>query len=746
MSAAPASDGPIQAQPIAPLVANAAPLVLLVGNPNVGKTTLFNALTGQRARVGNYPGVTVDRRSGTLETSSTHEQRTPLLATVVDVPGAYSLCGRSTDEQIAINAVLGFGGNPQPNLVCVVMEAGQLSRNAYLLLQLCELQVPLLMIVNMIDEVDDQRPNLETLSTLFGVPVVATNARAGEGIDPLRDAIFAALKHPQIPKLHIDYPALTQADADRIVADLPAAWRTSIERDRALARWALSSIDTDDELEAIPIDLRRAVLTLQQETKNQDGAAEHPRDWDREIITARYGWIDRHFPSIYKSQAPSVSRVERLTDRIDRVLLHPVYGFAIFVAVMTLLFQALFTWAQPAISVTEDSVAFLQSLATDLLPAGVLRDALVEGVLGGVGNVVVFLPQILLLFVFIGLLEDSGYMARVAYLMDRVLRSVGLHGRAFVPMLSGFACAIPAIMATRTMERRRDRLLTMLVVPLMSCSARLPVYSLIIVTLFPASRLLGFIPLQGLLMIAMYLFSTTMSLVAASVLGRTAVKGRRVPLILELPRYRRPKVRGVLRMAAERALSFLREAGTMILACTMILWVLLSFPKAPQATSVPSAPVASASIQTPQAAPAAKTPIEYSLGGRFGKAIEPALKPLGFDWKIGIGLVGAFAAREVFVSTLGLVYGLDDSKNDDRSLREKIQADVRADGSPRYTPLMGLSLMLFFALACQCMSTLAVVRRETRSWRWPLFMFAYMGTLAYAVSFTVFQVGQLVGF
>jgi ferrous iron transport protein B len=388
----------------------------------------------------------------------------------------------------------------------------------------------------------------------------------------------------------------------------------------------------------------------------------------------------------------------------------------------------------------------------------VLRDALVEGVVGGVGNVIVFLPQILLLFLFVGLLEDSGYMARVAYLMDRVLRGVGLHGRAFVPMLSGFACAIPAIMATRTMERQRDRLLTMLVVPLMSCAARLPVYSLVIAALFPPTLLWGVLPLQGVLMVSIYLFSTLMSLAAAAVLGRTAVKGRRVPLILELPRYRMPKLRAVLRMSGERALDFLKEAGTVILAFTLLLWVLLSFPKADPTsnTATPTVAASSAVAATSAAQPRSSSEhepptsehpaIEQSYGGRLGKALEPALKPLGFDWKIGVGLIGAFAAREVFVSTLGLVYGLDNAADDDRSLREQIQADTLPDGRARYTPLVGLSLLVFFALACQCMSTLAVVRRETRSWRWPLFLFGYMTALAYGCSLLVFQLGSLLGF
>jgi ferrous iron transport protein B len=324
-------------------------------------------------------------------------------------------------------------------------------------------------------------------------------------------------------------------------------------------------------------------------------------------------------------------------------------------------------------------------------------------------------------------------MARVAYLMDRIMRALGLHGRAFVPMLSGFACAVPAILATRTMERQRDRLLTMMVIPLMTCSARLPVYTLIIGALFPPSTVFGWVPVQGLLMVAMYLFSIGTALLAAAVLGRTVLRGPRIPLILELPPYRVPALRTTLRMMLDRSGVFLREAGSVILVCTVALWVLLAFPRQ-SALDVSAAPAAESHA------------LLQSWGGQLGKAIEPALEPLGFDWKIGVGLIGAFAAREVFVSTMGIIYGVGEVDDEAMPLRERIRAESRADGSPVYRPLVGLSLMVFFALACQCMSTLAVTRRETHSWGWPAFMFAYMTLIAWAASFVVYQGGRLLGF
>jgi ferrous iron transport protein B len=746
------------------------PTVLLVGNPNVGKTSLFNHLARRNERVGNYPGVTVERRAAELQLRSGRS------ISLVDVPGAYSLAARSAEEQVAFQAVVGWGENPRPDLVVIVLDAGQLTRNLYLALQLIELQVPLLMALNMIDEAGDRAPDPERLGQIFGVPCVATNARAGQGTAELLAAIDRALEQPSRPRPTVHYPPALIRDVDRVVSALPEAWHQNVERDRAMALWALSSIEAGDELIGVPEALRaRTEEVLAQSAE---------RDVDREIIESRYVYIEAQLARAQAASAPKTEAkpVSNVTERIDRVLLHPAYGFAIFVALMVTVFQSLFSWADPVMGFIESLFSAVHGFALDQLAPGFFRDLLTQGVINGVGNVVVFLPQIMLLFLFIGLLEDSGYMARVAYLMDRVLRSVGLHGRAFVPMMSGFACAIPAVMATRTMERRRDRLLTMLVVPLMSCSARLPVYTLIIGALFPPSAVFGWLPLQGLLLVSMYLFSIFISLFAAAVLGRTVVRGRSVPLILELPRYRLPGLGSVLRMVWLRAKSFLTEAGTIILALTIGMWILLSYPKyAPaerleaQAASahaaVPAADAASgqspridpggavlapADAQTSPAgqgpseaeleAEAAALQIEHSFGGRLGKWLEPALAPLGFDWKLGVGIIGAFAAREVFVSVLGIVYGVGEVDDEAAPLRDRMRAETRADGQPRYTPLVGLSLMVFFALACQCMSTVAVVKRETQSWRWPAFLFVYMTTLAWVSSFAVFQLGRALGF
>ncbi len=720
----------------------AAHTLVLVGNPNVGKTTLFNALTGDTARVGNYPGVTVERRTGRLRLEGGDVD-------LVDVPGTYSLSARSGEEQVALEAVLGLGSNPRPSLAIVLLDAGQLTRNLYLALQLVEFQIPTLFVLTMMDETTERPPIPDSVGRIFGVPCVAVNPKTRKGVSELRAALSEYVGSVRVGDVRVDYPAPLLADIDRAAEALPTEWRRNVEHDRAFGLWALLSLDSQDELNA-PVALRERCIQLREEAQAQQ------RDLDLEIVGARYAFLDAQIDSAYDLPAQAAPNVP-WTERIDKVLLHPLLGFVFFLGVMLGIFQSLFSWADPAITLIEDGVALAQDFLSANLPPGLVTDLLVQGVFGGVGNVIVFLPQILLLFFLVGLLEDSGYMARIAYLMDRVLRSVGLHGKAFVPMLGGLACAVPAIMATRTMERRRDRLLTMLVIPLMSCSARLPVYALLIAALIPPSQLFGWVPVQGLLMVGMYVFSTLTTLMAAWVLGRTVVKGRHVPLLLELPRYRWPSLGNTLRMMWERAKQFLTEAGTVILAFTVIMWMLLSFPKPPEveaplqptATQVEldSNPTQATSGAAATASSNAEAAVQYSYAGRLGKTLEPVMRPLGFDWRITVGIIGAFSAREVFVSTLGLVFGLEDAEADDaKPLRDRLQAETRADGTPAYTPLVALSLMIFFALACQCMSTIAVVYRETQSWRWPVLLFTYMTTLAYVASLSVYQLGRLFGF
>jgi len=704
------------------------PVVAIAGNPNTGKTSLFNALTGLRGKVGNYPGVTVERRSGTARTPRREIE-------LVDIPGCYSLLARTGEEQIAVAALAGLG-EPRPDVVICCVDATQVARSSYLVIQALELGTRVVVALTMVDEAHHAAPDPRALGRALGCEVVVVNPRHRAGIGDLLAALDRAVDAgPAEPSWKWTPSDGLRARIDAVRTALPASW---LQRD-ALALWALQSIEADDELSAIPDSLRN-------EVRGVTGDPSVARAIDDEVVLARWRWLDDEVTPLVRGK-PDRSR----TLRVDAVLLHRVAGFAIFAGVMFVLFMALFAWADPAIGVIEQAFGWLGDQVHAQLGDGLLADFLVDGVINGVGSVLVFLPQILLLFFFIGLLEDCGYMARVAYLMDRIMRSMNLHGRAFVPMLSGFACAVPAILATRTMERKRDRLLTMMVVPLMTCSARLPVYTLVIGALFPTAAF-G-ISTKGMLMSAMYGFSVLTSLIAAWVLSRgiKPLRGRRLPFVIELPPYRLPRLNDVFRMMWEKTSAFLTEAGTVILGCTIVLWALLSFPR-----ELPSgSPDYVAQIE---AAPDddARTAIEaerdgevlrHSYAGRLGRAIEPAIQPLGFDWKIGVGLIGAFAAREVFVSTMGVVFSVgSDADESSAPLRQALREEKRADGSPRYTPLVGLSLMIFFALACQCLSTLAVVKRETGGYRWPLFLFGYMTVLAWTVSFVVFQGGRLLGF
>jgi len=712
--------------------------VLIAGNPNCGKSTLFNALSGGSAHVGNYPGVTVDRTTARVQLSAQDIE-------LVDVPGMYSLTAGSPEEQLAINALL--EGNTRA-VICVV-DATTLERGLYLALQLIESGVPVVVALNMMDAAERLgfRVDTERLSQLFGAPVIPVVATKRSGLDALRAALERQLgpaggEHA----LDVSYPLTLEANVDDLIPAI-AQWRPATPRRqlRVFALWCLLSLG-DDSLRDVPEAVRKAVDDVRA------AASAEGRDLDLEIISARYAWIDAALTEACSVQAAPPP----LSERIDRVLTHPIVGLLAFAVVMLGIFEALFAGAEPLIGAIERLTALMQAQAQVLLPAGVLQDLVVEGIIAGVGNVVVFAPQILMLFLFIGFLEDSGYLARVAFVIDRVMKGVGLHGKAFVPLLSGFACAVPAVMATRTIERRRDRLVTMLALPLMSCSARLPVYILVVGTVF-AGQSFGWFSAGAIALFSMYTLSVLVTLAAAAVIRRTVLPGPAPTFVLEMPPYRWPSARILWINAWRRLRIFLVDAGTIILAMTILLWALLSFPKSAGVTEhyavererVEQMALSDAEkAETLQALDAqeASEQLANSLGGRFGHAIEPALRPIGFDWQIGVGIIGAFAAREVFISTLGVVFGIGEADEQNKPLREALRDARHADGTPVMTPLSGISLMVFFLLACQCMSTIAVVRRESGSWKWPVFLFSYMTVLAYVASLAVYQGGRLLGY
>jgi ferrous iron transport protein B len=737
VAAGAALDGPVE-------TAETPWLVLLAGNPNAGKTTVFNSLTGARAKVGNYPGVTVDRRSAALDLPGGGRVE------LVDLPGTYSLSARSPEEEVAVDAILGRGA-PSPDAVVVVADATALARNLYLVLQVIETGVPVVVAMSIMDEARSRGLTIDTrrLGERLGAEVVPLVASRGEGKQELAEAIARACalgpREPRCatpidPTLEALLPPVEEAVTSAF-GPLPDPAR------RAWALWALLSLG-DDELADVAPELRAAAAAAHR------AAREAALDLDAAIIGARYRVIEE---LLAESMVTPPATRRRLTERIDAVATHGGWGALVFAAVMFVVFQALFSWAEPAIAAVQHGIAAGQSLAVRALPPGPLRDLLTEGIVAGVGNVLVFVPQIALLFLFIGVLEDSGYLARVAFLMDRLMGGVGLHGKAFVPMLSGFACAVPAVMATRTIENRRDRLLTMLVVPLTSCSARLPVYVLITAAVFdPSLRWLGLLSIGAVVLFSMYALSVAAALGAAAVLRRTALRGPRPTLVLELPPYRMPVARNLLLGAWQRIRTFLVDAGTLILAITVVLWALLSYPRDPDAAARFSAERAHLLERIPGPEREARlsalsseekgAQLRHSLAGRVGRAIEPVIAPLGFDWRIGVGILGAFAAREVFVSTMGIVLDIGDADEHSETLREALRKARRDDGTPLMTPLVGVSLMVFFVLACQCTSTIAVVRRESGSWAWTAFMVGYMTALSYGAALAVRQVGLAAGF
>ena len=689
--------------------------VALAGNPNVGKTTLFNALTGLRQKVGNYAGVTVERKSGPLLGAEGVE--------VIDLPGTYSLTPRSRDERVAFDVLTGrMPGEPAPDLVVCVVDATNLERNLYLTSQVLDLGLPVVVALNQMDAARAHGLVVDVLglSTALGVPVVPLSARHGEGLDGLRDALHAPLAAPAplgwglMPA--VEGPVAHLADALHApLPDAPPSRRRlealgALTSDVLLDPWAAGG-DGDGGFHRAVLDARAAL-----------DAAKAP--YRQAEMMGRYGFL-APLAARYVTKQPDAA-VETTSDRIDAVVTHRVFGPLLFAGLLLVVFQAVFTWATPAMDAIEAGVALLGGGLRAVLPAGFVADLVVDGALTGVGNVLVFLPQILLLFFFLGLMEDTGYMARTAFLMDRLMRKLGLSGGSVVPLLSSYACAIPGIMAARTLASERDRLITILVAPLMACSARLPVYTLFIGAFIPDLRVMGF-GLQALTMFGLYLLGTVMAFVAAFVLSRTAFKGQSSFFVMELPPYRAPQLKAVVYRMVDRAKAFFVRAGKIILGMSLLLWALASFPKPPAGASAAEA-------------------VEYSVVGRLGHALEPVMRPLGFDWKISAAVVTSFAAREVIVSSLATIYAADDAGGEGTPvLRERLKADRHADGRPVFTPLVALSLLVFYVFALQCMSTLAIARRETNSWRWPFVMWAYMMALAYGSAFVVYQGGKLLG-
>ena len=717
----PAPAAPLHPGP--PVARKAAPLrVALLGNPNTGKSTLFNALTGMRQKVGNFAGVTVERVEGSY--------RGPDGAriTVLDLPGSYSLSATSPDEEIALDVLLGQArGVPLPDVVVIVVDALHLERNLFLTSQVAELGLPVVVALNQMDAAQAAGVTIDVPELIheLGVAVVPTVATRRDGLESLRRAIMQAPQLPS-PARRFALPAAAEHALRPLHALLErSGFAPSVAAMEALRLLAAPAVESHlahvpglaDELRAT-----RAALAV---------AGINARGLEAEV---RYGWIGG---VVRRTVSRTPSRVHRVGDRIDAVALHRVWGPLVFLAIMALVFQSIFAWAAPLMDASEALVGALGERVGALLPEGDLRSLLVDGVIAGVGSVVVFLPQIAILFLFIGVLEDTGYMARAALVMDRVMRRVGLHGKSFIPMLSGYACAVPGIMATRTIAEPKDRLATIMVVPLMSCSARLPVYTLLIGTFIPAVTIAGVVNVQGMTMLLMYLLGTLAALGMAAIFKRTLLRAPARPMLLELPPYRLPDPRTLAVSVWHRAMLFLRRAGTVILAVSIVLWAMATYPKTEVAPDVPENV-------------AQEQQLAHSALGRVGHAIEPAVRPLGFDWKIGVGIAASFAAREVFVSTMGTIYGVGSGDEGSPALADRLRAerDPRT-GRPVYTTLVAVALMVFYVFAMMCASTMAVTVREAgggrRGWAWAGFQFGYMLVLAYGAALLVYHGGRLLG-
>jgi len=695
--------------------------IALVGNPNSGKSSLFNCLTGLNQQVGNFPGVTVDKKTGTTFLSPS------LQAQIIDLPGTYSLYPRREDEWVSYKVLLGQD-NLKADVVVAVADASNLKRNLLFCTQIIDLKVPVVIALTMMDMAKRKgiKIDIATLERELGVPVIAVNPRKNKGIAQLKKAIeqTAQRLHQSPVRDFIDNNALSPASIDEVKQHFPQL------SDYTAIHYLINheSFDLNETMQKTIEDI---------EIKNKF----NPTKTQAEEILQRYSRIRQIMQQAVSEPDPLQKSL--FTERLDNLLLHRVWGYIILLGVLFLLFQSVFWLAQFPMDWIELGFAKLSQGLSSSLPDNRWTDLLINGVIAGIGGILMFVPQIMILFGLITLLEDTGYMARISFLSDRMMRSVGLNGKSVMPMISGFACAVPAIMSARNIENRKERLLTILITPLMSCSARLPVYTILIGLVIPKTYLLGFLGVQGLVMMGLYLLGLVMALIVSYVAKWFINIKEKSFFILELPTYRSPRWNNVLPTMVNKARIFVFDAGKVIMIISLVLWALCSFGPGNSMQKVSqrfeqlkSQPGANAT-QLDKDFQTAK--LESSYAGILGKTIEPAIAPLGYDWKIGIALITSFAAREVFVGTMATLYSVGDADEGSLLLKEKMKTAVRPDGKPVFNLASGLSLMIFYVFAMQCMSTLAVVKRETKSWKWPVIQLVYMTALAYLMSWVVYN-------
>lgn len=695
--------------------------IALVGNPNSGKSTLFNVLTGLNQKIGNFPGVTVDKKTGFCKLADNR------LLQVIDLPGTYSLYPKSKDELIVLEALADKKSAVYPDLIIFVADASNLKRNLLLYTQVADLKIPIIIALNMMDLAKRSgiEISVDALAAKLGVPVVPISARNQEGIDKLKEAVSYAGKIPlQADSIEVEAlaPGLVSKIRSELQVDLPYM--------------ALQLAHQHEQLSFLNSQESDRIEEIEQEFSFHSQKAQAAE------TIARYNFINEVLFDTVKFKADPLQ--ETISNRIDKVLTHKIFGYIIFMAILFLIFQSIFAWSEYPMSLIEQLFVWLGDLGHRYLPAGVLSDLLIDGVLAGLSGVLVFIPQIAILFAFISILEDTGYMSRVTFMMDKIMRKVGLNGKSVVPMIGGLACAVPSIMSARTIENWKDRMITIMVTPLVSCSARLPIYTLLISLVVPFKSMWGFINLQGIVLMALYVISILSAIAVAWIMKFIVRSRERGYFIMELPVYRMPRWKNVLLTMYEKVKAFVFEAGKVIIAISVILWVLASYGPSGRFEKIEKQYNSAQFTQTHTPAQIdrlkASARLENSYAGVLGKSIEPAIKPLGFDWKIGIALITSFAAREVFVGTMATIYSVDGDDTHMESVREKMQSARNPDtGLPVFTTAVAFSLMVFYLFAMQCMSTLAIVYRETKHWKWPAIQFVYMTGMAYVASLIVYQ-------